>query len=199
VLSNKEALSLLTGASLEVSEELLQYCGHNLNELARLQICDLMRVAKIKESQAARIVAAFEIGNRKQQQDTLIRNKVAGSRDIFEFMQFTADIDFEEFHVIILNRANRIVKEVKISEGGISGTVADPKKIFKMGLDLWASGLILCHNHPSGNPQPSEADIHLTKKLIQAGLLLDMPVIDHVIIAGNTYFSFADEGMINIS
>jgi DNA repair protein RadC len=106
-----------------------------------------------------------------------------------------AEANYETFWILLLNRANRVIRKMSISEGGISGTVADPKKIFKMALEFNASSIILCHNHPSGNIQPSEADIKLTNKMKDAGILLDLPVLDHIIVGGNDYFSFADEGM----
>jgi DNA repair protein RadC len=104
------------------------------------------------------------------------------------------DLPYEEFWIILLNKANKVIKKVKVSEGGISGTVVDPKKLFKLALDNHCSSIILGHNHPSGNIQPSEADQKITKKIKECGILLDMAVLDHVIVAGDRFYSFADEG-----
>lgn len=106
------------------------------------------------------------------------------------------DIPHEEFWILLLNRANRVIKPVQISRGGVAGTVADPKIIFKHALDQLASAIILAHNHPSGNLQPSQADIQLTKKLVEAGKWLDLPVLDHLILSDHAYYSFGDEGKI---
>jgi DNA repair protein RadC len=125
--------------------------------------------------------------------------KVCGSRDVFEVLQrvWSPKIDHvEEFMVLCLNRANRVLGWAKVSQGGLSGTVADPKVIFQIGLKSNACSLVIAHNHPSGNLSPSEADIHLTRKLKEAGLLLDLPVLDHLIISSEGYFSFADEGLL---
>jgi DNA repair protein RadC len=125
--------------------------------------------------------------------------KVAGSRDVFDVLQrvWSDRIDHvEEFMVLCLNRANRVLGWAKISQGGLSGTVADPKLIFQVALKSNACSLILAHNHPSGNLQPSEADIHLTRKLKDAGLMLDLPILDHLIVSSEGYYSFADEGLL---
>jgi DNA repair protein RadC len=182
---------------VDLAKRILDQSGHNLAELSRYQLNDLQKFKGIGLAKGVTIIAALELGNRKRSQDALAREKVAGSRDVFElFHGELADAQYEAFWVLLLNRANRVIRKVNISEGGISGTVADPKKIFKMALDQNASSIILCHNHPSGNIQPSEADIRLTRKLKDAGLLLDLPVLDHLILGGDAYFSFADEGMI---
>ena len=202
-LSNAELIALLLGSgnrnesAVDLAKRILDQSGQNLAELSKYQISDLLKFKGIGMAKGLTIIAALELGNRKRSQDALAREKVAGSRDVFElFHGEMADAQYESFWVLLLNRANRVIRKVSISEGGISGTVADPKKIFKMSLDHNASSLILCHNHPSGNTQPSEADIRLTRKLKEAGLLLDLPVLDHLILGGETYFSFADEGMI---
>jgi DNA repair protein RadC len=125
--------------------------------------------------------------------------KIAGSRDAFDVLKriWSPHIDrVEEFVILVLNRANRVLGYARISSGGISGTVADPKVIFQIALKSNGSSLILCHNHPSLNLQPSEADIHLTRKLKEAGLMLDLPVLDHLIVSSEGYYSFADEGLL---
>lgn len=202
-LSNAELIALLLGSgtrqesAVDLAKRILDQNGHNLAELSRLQLNDLQKFKGIGLAKGVTIIAALELGNRKRSQDALAREKVAGSRDVYElFHGELADAQYESFWVLLLNRANRVIRKVNISEGGVSGTVADPKKIYKMALDHNASSIILCHNHPSGNTQPSEADIRLTRKLKDAGLMLDLPVLDHLIVGGDSYFSFADEGMI---
>ncbi len=126
------------------------------------------------------------------------RPKIAGSRDAYELvLPLWDDLEYREsFAILLMNRANRALGIAQVSHGGISGTVADPKVIFQHALKANASSLILLHNHPSGNTQPSEADIHLTKKLVEGGKLLDISVLDHLIVTTDGYYSFADEGLI---
>jgi DNA repair protein RadC len=126
------------------------------------------------------------------------RPKIAGSRDVFDLvMPLWDDIEYREsFAILLLNRANRVLGIANISTGGISGTVADPKVIFQHALKANASSIIMLHNHPSGNTQPSEADISLTRKMKECGKFMDLPVLDHVIVTADGYYSFADEGLI---
>jgi DNA repair protein RadC len=201
-LSNAELLAVLINSgnrkdsALDIAKQILDNVNQNLTELSRLSVNELTRISGIGTAKAVTITAALELGNRKRTQDAMIREKISSSRDVFElFHPELSEANYEAFWIVLLNRANRIIRKLSISEGGISGTVADPKKIFKMGLEFNASSVILCHNHPSGNIQPSEADIRLTKKMKEAGILLDLPVLDHLIIGGNAYYSFADEGM----
>jgi len=156
-----------------------------------------MSVKGIGNAKAITIIAAMELGKRRRSAATLIRDKISGSQDVYEIMQEKlSDEPYEEFWILLLNRSNSLIRKMCVSEGGLSGTVADPKKIFKMAMDARASAIILSHNHPSGNQRPSEADIRLTRKMKEAGNLLDLPILDHIIIARDRYFSFADEGML---
>ena len=126
------------------------------------------------------------------------RIKISTSRTVYEHISpYLSNQPYESFYIILLNTSNKLVKTVRISEGGISGTVVDPKKVFKIALDNYASGIVLSHNHPSGNLQPSESDVKITKKIIEAGKLLEIHVIDHLIIGDAGYFSFADEGIMD--
>ena len=127
----------------------------------------------------------------------IVKDKISCSRDVFEVLKCAmGDQPYEEFWILILNKANRVIRKCCISEGGVSGTVVDPKKIFKIALDHHASSIILGHNHPSGNVQPSDADQKITRKIRESGLMLDIAVLDHVILGDGNYFSFADEGII---
>jgi DNA repair protein RadC len=143
------------------------------------------------------VIAALELGRRRRGAEVLAKNKVTASRDVFELMQADlAEIQHEEFWIIMLSRSNQLIRKTAVSKGGLSGTVVDPKKIFKTAIQFSASSIILCHNHPSGSVQPSEADVKITKKIRDGGTLLDIAVLDHLIIGEENYFSFADEGMI---
>jgi DNA repair protein RadC len=203
VLSDAELVAILLGtgttttSAVELAKRVLQTVDNNLHELARLSVKDLMKVKGIGEVKAITIIAALELGRRKKDLDPEEKPRISSSRDVFEILKANLlDIHHEEFWVLLLNRANRVIKKHQISQGGVAGTVADPKIIFKVALAELASGIVLAHNHPSGNLTASQADIDLTKKLKEAGKLLEIQVLDHVIIAGQKYFSFADEGML---
>ncbi|MFW6268378.1 MAG: JAB domain-containing protein, partial [Marinilabiliaceae bacterium] len=150
----------------------------------------------VGEAKAITIVAAMELGRRRQTTAPAERPQVRKSEDVFSIMQpVLADLPHEEFWVLVLNQANKVINRFNISKGGISGTVIDVRIIMEKALYQHASSLILCHNHPSGNSQPSKADTDITRKLKEAGKILDIRVLDHVIVAENRYFSFADEGL----
>jgi len=202
-LSDAELLAILLGtgtptlSAVDLAKNVLQGAGNSLHELARLSAKDLMKTKGIGEAKAITIIAALELGRRRKDLDANEKPKVTTSRDVFEYLKSDLlDIPHEEFWILVLNRANRIIKKHQISQGGVAGTVADPKIIFKIALEELASGIILAHNHPSGNLTASQADIALTKKIKEAGKLLEIQVLDHVIIAGQKYFSFADEGIL---
>lgn len=202
-LSDAELVAILLGtgtasiSAVELAKRVLQTVNHNLHDLARLSVKDLMKVKGIGEAKAISIIAALELGRRRKDLDPEAKPRITGSKDVFEiFKANLLDIHHEEFWILLVNRANRVIKKHQISQGGVAGTVADPKIIFKVALEELACGIILAHNHPSGNLTASQADIDLTKKLKDAGKLLEIEVLDHVIIAGQKYFSFADEGML---
>ena len=201
-LSDAELLAILMRSgsqketAVDLSKRILSDVSDNLLELSKLSLNDLLGYSGVGEAKALSIIAALELGKRCRVSEVAVKEKISGSRDVFEYFQNNlADNQYEEFWVLFLNRANKILKKNIISQGGIAGTVADPKKIFKAALENNASSMILCHNHPSGNIKPSEADIKLTRKLKDAGTLMDISVLDHIIIGDNTYFSFADEGL----
>jgi len=199
-LSDNKLLSLaLTASRIEYysherSSQILQSFNGNLKTLYESPITVLIERYSIKLPDALRLKAAFELAERKNAQGVLSKPKVTASRDVFELFTHLNDAPYEQFWIVMLNRAHRIIDRVKISEGGMSGTVVDPKKVYKIALDAYACSLILLHNHPSGNIQPSEADVAVTTKLVNAGKLLDIDVLDHVIIGCNDYYSFADQG-----
>ncbi len=202
-LSDAELLAILIGSgtkkksAVDLSKDILFSIQNNLNQLGKISIHDLMKFPGIGEAKAISIAAALELGRRrKENSNPLKRDKITTSRDAFEILQsHLSDLPHEEFWVLLLNRANNFIKKVSVSKGGITGTVVDAKLILKSAIENLATSIVLCHNHPSGNLKPSQADIDLTKNLKQAGQMIDMQILDHIIIAGNGYFSFADEGM----
>ena len=202
-LSDAELIAILIGSgtkslsAVDVGKKILHEASNNLNELARFSVKDLKKIKGIGEAKAITIVSALELGRRRKEEDFKDKIKISSSNDIYELIKpELMDLPKEEFWIILLNRANRLIKKEQISSGGISGTVADPKIIFKAALDQYASSIILVHNHPSGNLKPSQADINLTKKMKEAGKLLEIPVLDHIIFSDEGYLSFADEGML---
>ena len=203
VLSDAELVAILLGtgtstvSAVELAKRVLQTVDNNLHELGRLSVKDLMKVKGIGEAKAISIIAALELGRRRRETEAEEKPRVSGSRDCFNIIKtHLQDLQHEEFWIILLNRANRMIKKHQISQGGVAGTVADPKIIFKTAISELASGIILAHNHPSGNLSASQADIDLTKKIRDAGKLLEIQVLDHLIVADQKYFSFADEGML---
>lgn len=202
-LSDAELIAILIGSgtqdlnAIDLSKLILASANNNLNDLARLQISDLVKFRGIGEAKAINIVSALEIGRRRKESQFSKKEKVTSSSEAYKIIKpALLDLRHEEFWIILLNRANTVIKKSQISHGGVSGTLVDSKIIFKEALDNLASNIILIHNHPSGNLQPSLADKKLTKKLQGAGKLLDIPVIDHIIFTDNGYFSFADEGLL---
>ena len=199
-LSDAELIAILMGSgsrnesAVDLAKRILKDSNDNLIEISKLGVKDLMKFKGVGEAKAISIIAALELGKRRRGAEALEKKKITSSQDLFEYFSgILGDSNYEVFYILLLNRANKVIREIMISEGGLSGTVADPKKIFKIALEYNASGIILCHNHPSGNIQPSDADIKLTKKLRNAGEMLDLPVIDHIIIGEENYYSFADE------
>ncbi|UYZ57608.1 RadC family protein [Hymenobacter latericus] len=202
-LSDAELMAILLGSgtaklsAVDVAKLVLAATGNDLNQLARLSVKELMRHKGIGEAKAITIVAAMELGRRRKETAAAERTTITCSTDIYNLVRPSLqDLPHEEFWVILLNRANVVMRQEKISSGGVAGTVADPKMIFKHALEQLASSIILVHNHPSGNRQPSAADIALTKKLKEAGKFLDLPVLDHLIYTDRGYYSFADEGIL---
>ncbi len=202
-LSDAELIAILLGSgsreltAVDLAKHILSSTGNRLNDLARLQVADLCKFKGIGEAKAISIVAALELGRRRREEEAVQKSKITSSRDIYELLSATlADIDHEEFWIILLNRSNNVKDKVCISRGGISGTVVDARLVFKPALEQLASGIILCHNHPSGNLKPSDADRKLTAKLVECGKVFDISVTDHLIFTDHGYFSFADEGLI---
>lgn len=201
-LSNSELLAILLGSgtktksAIEVAKEVLDLAENNLNKLGKLNLHDYMKVDGIGQARAITIAAALELGRRRQATEA-IRPVIQSSADIAHYLQAQlADKNHEVFLVAYLNRSNKIVHTEMISQGGITGTVADPRVILKKAIEHHAVSMVLCHNHPSGSLKPSKADEQLTQKIKEAARLLDMTVLDHVIVSEEGYYSFADEGLL---
>lgn len=202
-LSDAELLSILIGTgtrrhtALDLAKLILSDSLNQLSGLGKKEISDLVRIPGIGEAKAITIVAALELGRRRKDNQVQEKPKITCSKDAFDILYpLMEDQNHEEFWVLYLNRANKVIATRNISKGGISGTVADSRIIFKIAIELLSSAIILSHNHPSGNLKPSESDLQLTKKLKEAGNLLEIPVLDHLIIGESGYLSFADEGLI---
>lgn len=201
-LSNAELIAILIGSgnneesAVALSKRIMNEVSDNLAELSRLTIQDLQRYKGIGEAKAITIAAALELGRRRSTSILNEKPQLKDSKTAFILLQKElGDLNYENFCILLLNRANKVLRAVKISDGGITGTVVDPRKVFKIALDNNATSIILGHNHPSGQLAPSDADIKLTRKLKEAGEMLDLPVLDHLIIGDGNYYSFADEGI----
>jgi len=201
-LSDAELIAILIGSgntdesAVELSKRILFETKNNLNLLGKLSAQQLMTYKGIGEAKAISIIAAMELGRRRRTEDALELVKIASSSTVFELLQpIIGELPHEEFWILYLNNANKIIEMVQISKGGITGTLVDVRITLKKALELGATSLILAHNHPSGNLNPSEADKQLTNKLKIAGESLDIKVLDHLIVTEKSYFSFADEGL----
>ncbi len=204
-LSNAELLAILLGSGIkgvsavDLARQILDSCKRDLDNLGRLKARDLFRFKGVGKAKAITICAALELGRRRQTSKTGDRPVIQSSRDAYDSIAAVLqDESAEQFWVLILNRANRLLDRECISKGGVSGTVVDAKNVFKSVLQrAGACHLILCHNHPSGNLRPSRSDIRLTHRLVKAGKMMEMPVLDHLIISQKGYYSFADDGQLN--
>ena len=202
-LSDAEIIALLIGSgtknesAVELSKKVLKSADNNLNQLGKLDIHQLTKMKGIGEAKAITIQAALELGRRRKISDILEKRKITQSKDVYELFQpIIGDLPHEEFWILLLNRSNKIVEKIKISQGGVTGTVIDIKIILKHAIDKLASSVILCHNHPSGNKNPSNADDNITNKLKNSASLMDIQILDHIIIADKEYYSYADESKI---
>jgi DNA repair protein RadC len=202
-LSDAELIAILLGSgtsqlsAVDVARAILANAKNSLDVLAKMNVNELTKIKGIGPAKAITLVAAFELARRKKDSEILQFHKIQSTNDAYELMKpYLLDLSHEEFWVLHLNRANKVMHKSKISAGGYAGTVVDVRMVFKEALAFQAQGLIMVHNHPSGNAQPSEADISLTKKMVQAGKFLDIQVLDHLIFTNNAFYSFADHGAI---
>lgn len=201
VLSATELLAILINngtrskSAIDLARELLQQGGNSLSSLAKMSLKDLQKVKGVGPAKAVAIKAALQLGILLEEEALNQLPVLRSSKDIAVYLRKRLQHESREsFIVVYLNKANRVLATEVVSTGGVTGTIADPKIIFKRALELQASHLILSHNHPSGNLRPSDADRKLTEKIKQAARLIDMEVIDHIIVSDQGYYSFADSG-----
>lgn len=201
-LSDAEIIAILiaTGSgnksAIDLARSLLKSSNNDISELSRMPTSEMCKTKGIGPAKATTLQAAFELGRRKRELPPRNKQKIESSKDVFEyFLSILGDLAHEEFWIMNLNRSNQVISLRKISEGGWHSTIVDPKKVFSRALEERASALIVAHNHPSGNVIPSLEDKRITKKLRRCGQDLELPVLDHLIIASHGYFSFADEGI----
>jgi DNA repair protein RadC len=202
-LTDAELIAILIGSgsrnesAVDLSKRILSFYQNDLDTLGKVSVNDLCKFKGIGEAKAIAIVAALELGRRRKESTAAPIIKVGSAIDAYQhLLPDFADLNHEEFWILLLNRANHVKSKHLISKGGQSGTVADPKIIFKTALEQNAAYIILAHNHPSGNLKPSTEDIKLTKKLVEAGKMMDLLVVDHLIMTDKAFYSFCDEGMI---
>jgi DNA repair protein RadC len=202
-LSDSELIAILLHhgtkqkTAVDLAKEIMSLGKNNLNELGKLNVKELTRVKGIGEAKAITLVAALEIGRRRQAGSYIQKPVVSTSRDLASYLQaLFGDHDREVFAVAFLNQSNKINRIETISQGGITGTIADPRVILKKALEENAVSLVLCHNHPSGSLKPSRQDEEITKKIKEAAKYFDIKVLDHIIVSDSGYFSFADEGIL---
>ena len=202
-LSDSELIAILLHhgtkqkTAVDLAKEIMSLGKNNLNELGKLNVRELTRVKGIGEAKAITLVAALEIGRRRQAGSYIQKPVVSTSRDLASYLQARfGDHDREMFAVAFLNQSNKINRIETISKGGITGTIADPRVILKKALEENAVSLVLCHNHPSGSLKPSRQDEEITKKIKEAAKYFDIKVLDHIIVSDSGYFSFADEGIL---
>ena len=203
-LSDAELIAILIGSgtreisAVELARKILSQSSNNLSELGKFSVNDLMKTKGIGEAKAISIVAAMELGRRRKTSETVLRPKISSSNQAADiFFPLLSDLIHEEFWVAYLNRSNLLIERYQLSQGGLTGTVTDIRLIMKKALELLASSLILCHNHPSGNLEPSSQDREITNKIKNAAEFFDIRILDHIIIAGNKYLSFADQALIS--
>jgi len=202
-LSNAELLAIVLGSgnreqsAVDLAKEMLKKSDNDLNKFGRLTLSDLTQFKGVGEAKAIAVIATLELGRRRKLSEINKTESIKSSKDVFDLFNDTlSDLDYEEFWAVFLNRGNKILRKYKVSQGGLSGTVTDVRLIIKEAILQLSSGIILVHNHPSGNLKPSEQDIELTKKISDAAKYFDINVLDHLIIGTGKYYSFADEGVL---
>ena len=202
-LSNSELLAILIKngnknySAIDLAKAIMLRCNNCLNELGKLSMIDFQKINGIGETKSITIMAALEMGRRRLNAESVLKHSIKGSQEVAQYLnEKFKDLTYEVFAVIFLNQANKIIHFEVISKGGITGTVADPRIILKLALGFGAVGIILCHNHPSGNLNPSSADKAITKKIGDAASLMDIKLLDHIIVSDEGYYSFMEEGLL---
>jgi DNA repair protein RadC len=202
-LSDSELLAILINSgsgkdsAIDVAKKVLALGKNNLDELGKISIKEMMKVNGIGEARAVTLVAALELGRRRHGSQNLIKTRLTSSGQLASFLKASLkDYPYEVFAIVFLNKSNKVKHFEVMSKGGISHTIVDPRIVFSKALEVQATSMVLCHNHPSGSLRPSRADEEITARLKSAGKLLDIEVVDHLIVSDEGYYSFADEGLI---
>lgn len=202
-VSDAELLAIILGSgnldetAIQLAQRILHEHNNDINAVAKLSVNDLKKFKGVGDAKAVNIVAAFELARRRKNIDTKEDQKISSSKDAFEILnEKLADLPHEEFWMVLLNRANKVIKLESISKGGITGTVVDVRIIAKTAIENNTSSVILAHNHPSGNLKPSQNDLDITKKIKEALRIFDITLFDHLIIGDANYYSFTDEGIL---
>ncbi len=202
-LSDSELLAIILKighkeeSAVELARNILKTVDNNWNNLSKLSVSDLTKFKGIGKVKAIEILTALEIGRRKAMQEVPEKVQIGGSADAYKvLMPFLADLQTEEFWALYLNQSNKVLGKERLTSGGINQSVVDVRILFKSALEQFATGIIVAHNHPSGNLKPSADDLKITKQISEAGKLLNIQLLDHLIISQNAYFSFADDNLL---
>lgn len=202
-LSNAELLAILLGSgtktetAVDVAKCVLNIAKNDLKELGKKSLTDFMQVKGIGEARAITIMAALELGRRRQSEKSDEPDKITDAADAANiFIPLLSDLTYEEFWVLFLNRSNKVIEKRKVGQGGLSATIVDSRLIARLAINNLSSGIIVVHNHPSGSIQPSANDKQITSKLNKALSLFDITLIDHLIVSGSNYYSFAEKGLL---
>ncbi|MBI3512010.1 MAG: DNA repair protein RadC [Bacteroidetes bacterium] len=202
-LSDAELLAIILGSgnrketAVDLAKRILADSGNDLNRIGTMAFAELQQYNGVGEAKAVNVIAALELGRRRSNCQSNEVLQVTRSGDAYQFFRRDMeDLVHEEFWVLLLTRSNKVLRKEQVSKGGMNATVVDPRMVFRSAVALGANSIVICHNHPSGEVKPSENDIRLTRKLKEGALLLDISLIDHIIVGANTYFSFADEGLL---
>ena len=201
-LTDAELLALIIGngtknaSAIQIAQSILENNKYSLDEIRKLELQQLMSIRGLGKAKAIAILSALELSNRIENKAN-DKIKITESKIAFDLLKSSfQDLKHEEFYVVFLNNSHVVLDYKCVSRGGITATIADGRIIFKEAILLNSTSIILAHNHPSGNAQPSDSDINLTKNLKEFGKCVDINVLDHIIVADNLYFSFVDNGMI---
>lgn len=202
-VSDAELLAIIMGSgsrnesAVELARRILDSVGNNFHELSKLSLQDLMKFKGVGEAKAISIATALEIGRRRASQEVPERKEIGKSLDAYEiFRPYLSDLNTEEFWAIFLNQKNKVIKTKQLTSGGISSSIVDIRVLYKTALEVFAVGIIVAHNHPSGNLKPSQEDLKITKQISDAGNILNIKLLDHLILSQTSYFSFADENFL---
>jgi len=202
-LSDSELLAIIMGSgsrsesAVELARRILESVNNNWHQLSLLSVQDLMKFKGIGEAKAISIATALEIGKRKSMQEVPEKTQISCSQDIYKLLYpYLSELPTEEFWAVFLNQSNKVIHKTGISRGGIAQAVVDIRVLYKLALEQYATSIVVAHNHPSGNLKPSPEDLRITKDIKVAGELLKIPLLDHLIISQQSYFSFADENLL---